>query len=367
MASGSPDPGPELAIVIPTYNERENVVPLHQALHEALKGIAWEAIFVDDDSTDGTAQEVRALSRLHPNVRCIRRIGRRGLSSAVIEGMLATSAPWIAVMDADLQHDEKLLPEMLVRLKGADCDLVVGSRMVEGGSNASLGGNRQHLSEMSSDVARRILGIGIRDLMSGFFMLRRAVVDDSVRNLSGVGFKILLDIVASSPRSLKVVELPYSFRTRRAGQSKLDSHAAFALGLTLIDKFVGRILPIRLVAFLLVGAFGVVVHFVTLTLAFKVAGLDFVASQALATLAAMTSNFAINNLFTYQDVRLRGRRWLTGWMTFTLICSLGALANVGVAATLFRGNWSWTLSALAGIVLGTAWNYGVTRRYTWRQ
>lgn len=367
MASGSPDSAPELAVVVPTYNERENVVALHRALHNTLKDISWEVIFVDDDSTDGTAQEVRALSRQHPNVHCIQRIGRRGLSSAVIEGMLATSAPWIAVMDADLQHDEKLLPEMLDRLKGADCDLVVGSRMVAGGSNASLGSHRQRLSEVSSRVARRILGIEIKDLMSGFFMLRREVIENSVHKLSGVGFKILLDIVASSPRSLKIIELPYSFRARQAGQSKLDSNAAFALGLTLIDKVFGRILPIRLVAFLLVGALGVVVHFIALSLAFKVAGLSFIISQTIATLVAMTSNFAINNLFTYQDVRLRGRGWLIGWFTFTLACSLGALANVGVATALFRGNWSWTISALAGIVLGAAWNYGITRLYTWRQ
>lgn len=197
-------------------------------------------------------------------------------------------------------------------------------------------------------------------------MLRREVLDLSVRKLSGIGFKILLDIVASAPRGLRVIELPYKFRTRHAGQSKLDSNAAFALGLSVIDKVFGGILPIRLVAFLVVGGLGVLVHYAVLGISFKVAGLSFVVSQAIATLVAMTSNFAINNLFTYQDVRLRGRRWLTGWLTFTLACSLGALANVGLAAALFRDNWAWTVSAFAGIVLGAVWNYGATRMYTWR-
>ncbi len=358
---------PELAIIIPTYNERENIRPLVRLLHETLEGNQWEAIFVDDDSPDQTAAEVRALSHEDQRVRCIQRIGRRGLSSAVIEGMMATSAEFVAVMDADLQHDERLLADMLEVLRTTDNDIAIGSRMVSGGDNTSLGGLRQKFSEVSSRLARKILGIEVRDLMSGFFMVRRAVVEATVRDFSGVGFKILMDILASSPHKLKYVELPYSFRPRQAGDSKLDANAAVALVLTLIDKSVGRVVPTRLVAFLMVGGFGVLVHFLALAAALTVLDARFVVAQSIATLIAMTSNFAINNLFTYSDVRLRGWRWLSGWFSFVLACGFGAIANVGVASVMFAGAFGWQLSALAGILVGTAWNYGVTRMYTWRQ
>lgn len=355
----------ELTIVVPTYNERDNVGELVSRLDRTLSGIRWEVIFVDDDSADKTADRVREIALSDSRVRCIQRIGRRGLSSAVIEGMMATTSPIIAVMDADLQHDESLLPDMLEVLHSTDVNLVIGSRMVEGGDNQNLTGLRRWGSELSNKLARWLLKIQVKDVMSGFFMLRREILEKTVRNLSGVGFKILLDILASSPRSLTFVELPYRFRPRNAGDSKMDTNAAVALAMTLIDKKLGWLLPSRLAAFLVVGGFGVVVHFSVLIVALKLAGLSFILAQSIATLVAMTSNFIINNLFTYRDVRLHGWKWLTGWVSFTLTCSLGAVANVGVASIMFSGDFPWGLSAFAGILVGTAWNYGVTRLYTW--
>jgi dolichol-phosphate mannosyltransferase len=357
---------PELTIVVPTYNERDNIGELVSRLDLTLAGIHWEVIFVDDDSGDKTADRVREIGSSDSRVRCIQRIGRRGLSSAVIEGMMATNSTFIAVMDADLQHDESLLPKMLSVLRTDDVDLVIGSRLVAGGDNKSLQGLRHWSSEFSSKLARWILKIEVRDLMSGYFMLRSEVVAESVRKLSGVGFKILLDVLASSPRDLKYVELPYRFRSRHSGDSKLDSNAAVALAMTLIDKKLGWLLPPRVSAFLFVGGSGVIVHFAALTVLLKLSGLSFVLSQTIATLVAMTSNYIINNLFTYRDVRLRGWNWLTGWVSFTLACGFGAVANVGVASTLFREDFSWGISAFAGILVGTSWNYGVTRLYTWR-
>lgn len=366
MAADSGHPPAALAIVIPTLNERENVPELLSRLERALPAAAWEAVFVDDDSDDGTAELVRSIARRDPRVRCIQRIGRRGLSSAAIEGILATSAPYVAVMDADLQHDEALLPEMLRRLEAGEADLVVGSRLIAGGSTGTLSGWRRRISEIGSGTARSLLALPVRDLMSGFFMLRREVFEACAHQLSGVGFKILLDILASAPPGTLCVELPYRFRARHAGSSKLDSNAAVALLMTLIDKKFGRVLPPRLVAFLLVGSFGVLVHFAALALALKVAGWSFLLGQTAATFIAMTSNFAINNELTYRDVRLRGWKWVRGWLSFTVICSFGAIANIGVANALFVEEFSWRLSALAGVLIGTAWNYGVTRYYTWQ-
>jgi dolichol-phosphate mannosyltransferase len=360
-----PHPGAELSIIVPTFNERDNVVELVQRLDKALAKFSWEVIFVDDDSPDGTSTFVRQLAQRDHRVRCLQRIGRRGLSSACIEGMLASSAQYLAVIDGDLQHDETLLPMMLHTLKSGDEDVVVGSRYALGGSVGTWNGSRVYMSRFATWFSRMIVGAELKDPMSGFFMIRRDTFAAAVRNLSVIGFKILLDLFASSPRSLRFKELPYQFRTRQAGESKLDSRAKWDYGMLLLDKLFGRFVPVRFIAFALVGGVGIVVHLIAVGLLFKGLGIDFLPSQILATLMAMTTNFALNNIFTYRDVRLTGWRWLRGWAAFVAACSLGTLSNVGVAAYLFDNDVGWGLAALAGITIGAVWNYATTRVYTW--
>jgi dolichol-phosphate mannosyltransferase len=357
--------GAELTVVIPTYNERGNVREVVRRLHECLEGRSWEVLFVDDDSTDGTAEEVRRIAREDGRVRCIHRIGRRGLSSACIEGMLATAAPLLAVMDGDLQHDETLLPRMLDALENEKLDLVVGSRYVEGGGLGEWNEGRIRISRFAGSLSKVVTRVELTDPMSGFFMLRREVFEAAVRDLSGIGFKILLDIFASSPRKLEFQELPYEFRTRQAGASKLDAEAAWSYLILLLDKLFGNLMPVRLITFLLVGGFGIGVHLAAFTVLFKGLGQGFVASQVVATLVAMVSNFTLNNLLTYRDVRLRGWRWAWGLLTFIVACGMGAIANVSLAAYLFEMKLQWTLSAFSGIVVSTVWNYAVTSLYTW--
>ena len=354
-----------LAVIVPTYNERENVEEVVRRLRQCLGPLAWEVIFVDDDSPDGTAGEVRRIAARDPHVRCLQRIGRRGLSSACIEGMLATAAPYLAVMDADLQHDETLLPRMLDILQQGETDIVVGSRYVAGGGVGDWKQSRIRISRIANSLSRAIFRADLSDRMSGFFMVRRDAFEAAARNLSGVGFKILLDLFASSPRPLRYRELPYKFRRRHAGVSKLDAQAAWAYLMLLLDKLFGRFLPVRMTSFLLVGGFGVLVHLAVLVAVFKGAGQSFVASQWTATLVAMVSNFALNNALTYRDVRLRGWRWFRGLISFVLACGIGAVANVGVASYLFEQHTQWTLSALAGVAVSTVWNYTITSLYTW--
>ena len=357
----------ELSIVVPTFNEVANVRELIKRVEAALRGIAWELIFVDDNSPDETAEEVRSVARRDPRVRCLQRIGRRGLSSACIEGLLASSAPLVAVMDADLQHDEGLLPKMVEAMRDGELDLVVGSRYVAEGSLGDIAERRVTISKFATRLGRLTLRADVADPMSGFFMVRRRVFQGMVGRLSGIGFKILLDLFASSPTPLKFKELPYKFRPRHAGESKLDSQAAWEFGLLLLDKLVGHIVPVRFLAFCLVGGSGVLVHLSVVSVTFQVVELGFVAAQSVATLVAMTSNFILNNLLTYRDRRLRGWRLLRGWITFLMICSIGALANVGVAGYLYRADFYWLWSAIAGIVVGTVWNYAVTSMYTWKE
>lgn len=357
---------PELAVVIPTLNERDNVPVLVERLGKALAGIAWEAIFVDDDSADGTADLIREIGRRQGHIRVLQRLGRRGLASAAIEGILANSAPFVAVMDADLQHDESLLPQMLATLKAQRLDIVVASRHVGGGSVGDWERSRVAISSLAARLARLVVGAELSDPMSGFFMVERGAFSAAMRNLSGQGFKILLDLFASSPRPLAFAELPFTFQRRLYGESKLGALVVWEYLLLLLDKLFGGIVPIRFLLFATIGGLGVVTQLAGLWIGLNALGLDFVAAQAAATVVAMTGNFLLNNLFTYRDLRLKGLRLLWGLLSFYAICGLGAAANVGIAAQLFGGDHSWWLAGLAGAAISAVWNYALSSVVTWR-
>jgi dolichol-phosphate mannosyltransferase len=360
-------PAAEFSVVVPTFNERDNISELVSRLDQSLRGKAWEVIFVDDDSTDGTAARVREIAREDPRVRCLQRIGRRGLSSACVEGMLASSSPYFAVIDGDCQHDETILPRMFEILKRGEADVVVGSRYTTGGGIGSWDTSRARMSKFATRLSRAVIKHDLSDPMSGFFALRREVLELAVRDLSSVGFKILLDIIASSPQPPRIKELPYEFRNRHAGESKMDGQAVWGYLMLLADKFVGGVVPARFISFALIGGVGVFVHFAVLVILFRAMSLPFALSQAGAAAIAMTSNFTLNNALTYRDMRLRGRLWVMGLVSFMLTCSFGALANVGIASFLFKRHTFWVLSALAGIVVGTVWNYAMTATYTWKK
>jgi dolichol-phosphate mannosyltransferase len=360
-------PGPQLTIVVPTRNERDNVRPVYDALCRALNGTDWEVVFVDDDSKDGTAEAVCRLANSDCRVRCIRRIGRRGLASACIEGILASSAPYVAVMDADLQHDEQLLPRMLETLiTEPHVDAVVGSRYVEQGSIATLSRERAFLSSLATRIARSLLQVPLTDPMSGFFMVRREAFERAVRRLSSIGFKILLDFLASSPRPLQVKEIPYHFRERHSGESKFDALIGWEYLMLLADKVIGHIVPIRFFVFALVGGLGLAVHLAVLWLCLNPMQMTFELSQATATGIAIIGNFTLNNWLTYHDRRLTGWRFVRGLLSFALICSFGAVANVGIATLLFTQQHTyWWIAGIAGAAMSAVWNYAVSSTYTW--
>ena len=360
--------GPELTVIVPTRNEHDNICPVYETLCRTLEGIDWEAIFVDDDSQDGTPDAVCRLARLDRRVRCIQRIGRRGLASACVEGMLASSAPYVAVMDADLQHDEQLLPNMLRILKTEPTfDVVVGSRYIEHGSRGNWRGHRAWLSSVATHIGRSILRVPIADPMSGFFMVRRETFERSVRRLSNVGFKILLDILASSPRPLQVKEIPYHFSERHAGESKFDALIGWEYLMLLADKVIGHIIPIRFLVFALVGGLGLGVHLAVLWLCLNLTQQNFELSQATATGVAIVGNFTLNNWLTYHDRRLTGWGFIRGLLSFALICSLGAVANISIATLLFTQQHSlWWVAGIAGAAMSSVWNYAVTSTLTWR-
>ena len=360
-------PAAELTVVVPTFAERDNIAELVKRLSVVLAGIDWEVVFVDDDSPDGTADVIKSIAATNGRVRCIRRIGRRGLSGACIEGILSSSAPVVAVMDADLQHDETLLPQML-QLIQAGSDLAVASRYIKGGSaTEGLSAIRRWGSGLATRLAHALTGTTVTDPMSGFFMVRRAVVEQHAAALAGEGYKVLFDILWTAGKGLRVKEVSYRFRERHSGTSKLDALVTFDyLGL-LLSKSLGGVLPVRFLMFGAVGLTGIVVHLLVLNYALSALGFGFQAAQVSAIFVAMTWNFMINNLLTYRDSRLSGWRLLRGLLIFYLGCSIGSIGNVGVASWIYSYHAQAWVAGLAGAIIGSVFNYAISSALIWKR
>ena len=356
-----------LAIILPTLNERDNLAPLVDRIEAALGNKGWEVLVIDDNSSDGTAEEARRIARSDQRVRVIQRIGRRGLSSAAIEGFCATAAPFVAVMDADHQHDPALLLPMLEAVEAGKAEIAVASRYADGASTSEWSNpERERLSGLANRLARKLTGVELTDPMSGYFLLRTETAMALVPRLSGIGFKILLDLLATSEKPLRVKEIPMRFAARRTGESKLDRAIALDFLAGLYDKTLGRFIPTRFALFGTVGALGVLVHLAILYLCLLLAGAQFGWSQAIATLGAMSFNFWLNNFLTYRDRRLKSAgQLLRGWASFVAACSVGALANVAVATTLYERGAHSLLAALVGIAIGSVWNYALSSRFVW--
>ncbi|MEO6112905.1 MAG: glycosyltransferase family 2 protein [Sphingomicrobium sp.] len=355
----------QLSVVIPTLNEVGNVEPLLEKLEAALAGIEWEAIFVDDGSSDGTPELLTRIAQADRRVRMIRRIGRRGLSSAVVEGALASTTPIVAVIDADLQHDERILPDLYRAIATDGCELAIGTRYQDGGSTGEWADQRLKISRFATALAAPIMKTRLSDPMSGLFAVRRDTLMEAAPNLSNVGYKILLDMVASSSRPLKVAEVGYTFGTRQSGASKLDEMVALEYIELLLDKTIGRFVPVKLVQFGAIGVLGVGVHLALLYLTLNVFGAAFAMAQATAVVGAMTFNFALNNRFTYRDRQLKGARWFKGLISFYLVCSLGAVANVGIGSLVYAQVHGWAIAGIAGAIVGSVWNYVASGWLTW--
>ena len=356
----------EVAIVVPTLNEADNILVLLGRLHDILDNSwRWEMIVVDDNSRDGTAAVVEAAALAGQPVRCLRRIGRRGLSTAVIEGCLATAAPLIIVMDADLQHDEAVIPAMLECFTNSACDLVVATRYAEGGSTGPWSGARRTGSKVATWLARRVTATDLSDPMSGFFGIRRDVFLQIAPRLSGAGFKILLDIAASAPRKLRAAEVPYTFRLRLAGESKLGASVVFDYLGMIVEKRSKGWVPARFALFCATGALGVLVHMLALFTFNLELNIDFDTAVLGAVVVAMTFNFILNNEVTYGDRRLHRGEALTGLIKFYLVCGTGALSNIGVSGFIFAQGSGWFVSGLAGAFVAAVFNFAMSSRYVW--
>jgi dolichol-phosphate mannosyltransferase len=254
---------------------------------------------------------------------------------------------------------------MLKLLKTDDLDLVVGSRFL-GNTVKGLSAQREKMSRFGNKLCRYVTKASLSDPLSGFFMIRRNVIEQNVSRLSNQGFKILLDIMATHTSPLKFKEIGFQFRERVHGESKLDTLVLLEFFKVLLEKTIGRYLSPQLVFFMGVGGLGALVHFSILSLCFKHFHVNFLTSQTLATYTSMTFNFFLNNFFTYRDQRKKGLKVLSSFFLFILICSVGAFLNISVSDYLFQQGWNWIISGFVGILAGAFWNYITNSTLTWK-
>ncbi len=361
-----------LSLVLPTYNEAQNLPILLPKIEEELQGMSHEVIVVDDDSPDGTPRVAHALTERYPHLRVLRRIGRRGLSSAVVEGFLAANGDVLAVMDADGQHDIALLPTLSQALKGG-ANVAIGSRYVAGGGVGKWDERRYTLSKIATHLAIRLCRVHVCDPMSGFFAIDRQTFEAALPKLNPKGFKILLDLLVHLPAGAAVRELPFTFGERLHGESKLSRRVQIEFLEYLYEVTLGRFIPLTFVKYCIVGSLGVLVHlstyfFIRMLLAEQEVSLfGFSLSVLGAIETAIIFNFLLNNLWTFAHARLRGFGALFGFLKFNAACAIGAIANYGVSAFLFSRGWAELLSVIIGAFVGIFWNYTMNRLITWRE
>ena len=360
----------QLSIIVPTYNENKNIIPLVKSLQDSVRVNNYEIIFIDDNSPDHTYETIKSISEKNNRIRCIRRIGRRGLSSAVIEGCLSSSADFLLIMDADLQHDEKKINKMFDKVKNNDLDLVIASRFLKKKISSGLSKRRNYISNLANFLANKITGVNLSDPMTGYFIIKRHTFDKLAPNLTGLGFKILLDIFSSTDEKLTYEEISFDFKSRKYGTSKLDSFVVWQYLLLLWESKFGKIIPARFISFCTIGGTGVFIHVFILYISLQFS-LSFILSQSLATLVAMTSNFYLNNILTYRDKRKKGVYAVKALFIFYLTCGVGALANIGIASYIYQGNifnisGIWYFSGILGALTGAVWNFLMSSLITWK-
>lgn len=355
---------PRVSVIICTLDEHEAIGGVLDDVTADLAEVSHEIIVVDDSADDRTAEVVNERARRNRAIRLIRRQGAGGLASAAIAGWDAARGQTLAIMDGDGQHDPRLIGAMLRRMDQTDVELVVASRYLIS-SESGLRGHRHLLSRMGVGLTGRLLGLRLADPMSGCFLMRRDWYEDVRPRLSGVGFKILVDVAVSHHRQPRTSQIPTVLLARAGGESKLDLRVMLDLAALLVEKRTGGAVPARMSLFLLVGATGLATHLATLG-ASRLLHLPFWAGQGLAILIAMTWNFALNNSLTFRDQRLRGAAILPGLLKFYLGCLAGAAVSEAAGAGLNLVGTPWAISGAVGAVLGAAWNYHAARRLTWR-
>jgi len=368
----------KISVVSPTYNEAPNITRFISEVAAALEGFEYEIVVADDNSPDGTCEKAEKIAQINPRVRVIRRLKNPGLSPAVIEGFLAAKGDYVACIDADCQHDPRILPRMVDAL-ASGAELAVGSRYVSGGGTGEWNLFRRFESWVATKLAQLFLGVALRDPMSGYFILRREDFGKVCTQLDARGFKILLEIVSRLAPS-RLEEIPYTFRARVAGQSKLSSIVILQyLSQLWRLSSVSRYTSVRFIKFAMVGTSGVFINLCIFMALSRIVGIQDWRISAAASLVSNLSNYVANNAWTFLDRGHRGKAMVRGYVSYLFMSVAGLLASTLMFAALSHGfyrqfsthligNYSGPITLgfqLTSILIGTLFNYELNRRVTW--
>jgi dolichol-phosphate mannosyltransferase len=357
---------PVVSVIIPTFNEADNLPVLVRRLENILSHLSYEVIVVDDDSPDETWRIGQELSTENRRVRVVRRMDTRGLSSAVMAGFAVAQGKTLAVIDADLQHDERILPNLVEAVSERGADVAVGSREVDGGSYGNFAPHRRFISWGGAQLARTMLGVGVGDPMSGFFVLSRDRYESVVGKVNPRGFKILLEFLANGPRP-KVAEVGYTFGDRVHGTTKLTGSVAASYMLALMELSFGRFMTATFSAYALVGMLGLMLR---LSIEASGTAIGITAAAAIALEVSIISNYGFNNIFTFAPYRHRGPSVFWGLIKFHIVAGYGLIIAGGIdhfvdSRTPTTALWD-LLGLVAGVLVATVGNYLLNCSITWR-
>ena len=358
-----------ISFVLPTFNERNNIVFLIEEILKLTSQHEIEIIVVDDNSNDGTSEIVRNLAQLEKKIKLINRFNRFGLSSAIKEGCINATFDIIAIMDSDGQHEVKDVLNAIRKLIHKKFDVVFGSRFLKKSKIQGLSKKRQTGSILANKFARISLSRkykNLTDFMSGCIVLKRESCFLYLTKIDVNGFKFLFELLSLSKGNLNVSEVPLSFKSRTGGSSKFDIAIFWDFLISLIHTFLKRIVPRRAISFAFVGAVGVIVQLLSSYLLMIFIGFTFQLALPIAVTCAACSNFFINNWLTFRNKRLKNKELIFALFKFLLISSLPIIANVGLATSIYNLILPSTLlSQLAGIVIVFIWNYAASSRFVW--
>ena len=358
-----------ISIVLPTYNECENIAPLVQRLLKITESFDLELLIIDDDSSDGTTSLIKKLAQEESRIRIIHRVGRAGLASAIKEGLLGATGEIAVVMDSDGQHDPSRIIDAIDLLRKDSLDIVAGSRFLSGSEILGLSQRRTGGSSIANKLARFSLPSKYKhltDYMSGFIVLNLQFCMQSIYKVDVNGFKFFYELLSISRGEFNVGEIPLNFLPRNHGSSKLDIAILWDFVISLIHTSTFRLMPRRAISFGLVGATGMFVQLTVTQFLMEIFGFEFGRALPVSVVAAATSNYLINNALTFRAQRQNGKALIKGLLKFLLVASLPVLANVGLATSFYRMIAQDPLLAqLAGIIVVFVWNYAASSRFVW--
>ena len=374
----------QISIIIPTYNESENIIKILRTIGEILpKNVATQAIVVDDNSPDGTGKLVEDYLKnvkkmADYTIEIIHRKAKDGLGSAILKGIQQAKGDTIVVMDSDFSHPPQIIPKLIESIKKYQYDIAVASRYIKGGEIQGWSLKRKIMSKCATLIAKKGLGIDAKDPMSGFFAFKRNIIKGL--NIEAIGYKILLEILVKT-KDVNIKEIPYTFQDRKEGSSKLNIRTIFdycrsVWKLYLYGKPLEKQENRSSVKFLYkagrfytVGASGFIVNYmISLLFAGGVYDLWYLHANVIGIIASITTNFILNKMWTFNDRDFRIKKTISQYGKFAMFSSLGALVQLGVVYFLVDNNGiSYPLALILAVITAAFGNFVLNKKWTFRE